>query len=90
MAKEIKAKYKIGKLMWYLKNGSLYGQKIRAVFLDKWGSMKYAFDVPMWSSVDDCYKFPDKDVKDEDEIYPSKAALIAFIEEQDDDEENDD
>lgn len=72
-----KAKYKIGQEVYLISNGYISREIIKGMFLDKHGELMYSIYKAEFGDMK--YSFDNDDVHCEDNLYPTKDALIKSI-----------
>lgn len=78
--KKIATKYKVGQKIWHINNGFVECEEVKSIFENTWGDMLVAVHPPKFS--EGRYSFHDGDVYAEDTVFPTKAALIKNLAEQ--------
>lgn len=77
---KLKQKYKVGQNIWYIANGYVTNDTIKAVFVDRYDDILYSVDLVQYQGGE--YRIDMNLIISECDVFPTKEALIKSIKEQ--------
>lgn len=85
--KKSKAKFKVGQKVWYIADGYIAVGFVQGLFLNKHGNIMVSLNTLECNYKNDpaFYYVNDDGVKHQDDVYPTKEALVSYVKKVEDD-----